>query len=88
MAWIKLDCTDQESTIATDFDNYSDYRSGNLSLPISADDTYLAALPIHERPNTALLLRFVYCCIKYFTIAYKTTEQEDELTYLDRDWSK
>jgi hypothetical protein len=74
MAWIKLDCPDQEPTVITDNYNYSDGRLGHLPLPLFAVDISLATDVILYSKDTTLLLRSVYRNIKYLTIANKTTE--------------
>ncbi len=86
MAWIKLDCINQESTVITGFNNFSGCWIDYLSLPVYADDIYLAAISIHNRPHPTFLLRSVYRNIKHLTVANKTTVQDNELMDLDWDW--
>jgi hypothetical protein len=88
MAWIKLDCINQESTVFTDIHNYSNCRLANLYFPIFADDIYLAPYVILYCPNPTRLLWSLYRNIKYLTIANKTTEQDSELRKIDRDRSE
>lgn len=84
LAHLKLDNVNLVSKVITSIDNYSDCRLADLYLSIFAAFSYLAPYVILYSPDPTLLLWTVYCNIEYFTIANKTTDQDDELMYLDQ----